>query len=275
MNDDSQAFRGRGRGKRWAKVAHGLYIPARDIGRPHDDLLAWRLVLPSSGAFTHLTAAREYGWWLPPLPDDVPVFISIDEHDSRPQRPGLRVARHPACTPADVQALAAGRRRGAPMLRRAIRLADGRSESAWESMLRMLHIACHIPVEPQFEVYDGQGLFVARGDLRIKGTTTLHEYDGDEHLKRHRQRKDLGRQRRIGHVNWTRRAYTSHEVLKQAVSILRDADASLGRPHRPERVRHWHALLAGSLFTPSGTERLRARWGMPPTEGEDRQARGA
>jgi hypothetical protein len=30
-------------------------------------------------------------------------------------------------------------------------------------MLRMLHTACHIPVEPQFEVYDGQGLFVARG----------------------------------------------------------------------------------------------------------------
>jgi hypothetical protein len=162
-----------------------------------------------------------------------------------------------------------------PRCRRAVRLADGRSESAWESMLRMLHIACGIPVEPQFEVYDEHGQFVARGDLLIKGTSTLHEYDGDEHLDRHRQRKDLGRQRRIGHVEWTRRGYTSHEVLKQAVTILRDADVSLGRPHRPKRVRAWHALLAGSLFTPSGTERLRGRWGMAPPEGQGQQARGA
>jgi hypothetical protein len=59
-----------------------------------------------------------------------------------------------------------------------------------------------------------------------------------------------------------RRGYTSHEVLWQAVGILRDIDASLGRPHRPERIRAWHAMLLDSLFTPSGTARLRARWGL-------------
>lgn len=318
MTDELEAYRGRRRGLRWTKVDHGLYRPGQDIGGPHDDLLAWRLVLPPSGAFTHLTAAREYGWWLPPLPEDLPVFVSMAAHESRPQRSALRVARHEeppapvtrdglplappsevllacardlglldttvlvdaalflgASTLAELDAISRQRRRGAPILRRALRLADGRSESAWESLLRMLHRACDVPVEPQYEVYDEHGTFIARGDLRIKGTRTLHEYDGGDHLERPRQRKDLNRQRRLGHVRWTRRGYTSHEVLRQAVGILRDADASLGRPHRPGRIRAWHALLAESLFTPSGTELLRARWGLPPTRtGGERSAYG-
>lgn len=171
-----------------------------------------------------------------------------------------------ACTPEDLVVAAAQRRRGAPMLRRVLSLADGRSESAWESMLRVLHVVCDVPVQPQADMFDDE-VFVARGDLLITGTRTLHEYDGEEHLKRPRQRKDLSRARRLGHIGYTRRGYTSHEVRKQAVGILRDADRSLGRVHRPERVRAWHALLMDSLFTPSGTERLRRRWKLPSAAG--------
>jgi hypothetical protein len=167
-----------------------------------------------------------------------------------------------SCTLEELVEVAARRRYGTPRLRRAIPLADGRSESAWETLLRILHVVCNVPVEPQFVLRDESGGFVARGDLRILGTTTLHEYDGGEHRKKHRQRKDLARERRIGNVVWTRRGYTDVEVLHQAVSILRDADRSLGRPHRPDRVRAWHALLADSLFTPSGTARARRRWGL-------------
>ena len=64
------------------------------------------------------------------------------------------------------------------MLRRALALSDGRSESPWESLRRVLHVVCGVPVEPQFVLLDDHGVFVARGDLRISGTTTLHEYDG-------------------------------------------------------------------------------------------------
>lgn len=316
--DSPVACRGRRRGPRWTKVDHGLYRPAQHLGGPHDDLLAWRLVLPPSGVFTHLTAAREYGWWLPPLPDDLPVFVSMSQDESRPQRAALRVSRHPVppravhvdgvplaepaevllacarelrlldltvlvdaalqlgwCTQDDVLAAANLRRRGAPMLRKALRVADGRSESPWETLLRMLHRACDVPVEPQHEIFDDAGGFVARGDLWIKGTRTLHEYDGGVHLTRPRQREDLRRLRGIGHIDWTRRGYTSHEVLHRAVTILRDADKSLGRAHRPERIRAWHALLAESLFTASGTERLRSRLRLPPSDigpGERRSA---
>ncbi|HEX4978123.1 MAG TPA: hypothetical protein VFV40_09690, partial [Nocardioides sp.] len=171
-----------------------------------------------------------------------------------------------SCSVAELEEVAGRRRRGAPRLRQALSHVDGRSESAWETLLRVLHSVCGVPVEPQFVLEDEHGSFVARADLRILGTTTIHEYDGGEHRKKARHRKDLARERRIGNVVWTRRGYTDVEVLHQAVAILRDADRSLGRPHRPERIRPWHALLARSLFSPSGTELLRRRWGLPSAE---------
>lgn len=309
MDEEIGPRRGHLRSKLWVPVSHGLYRPRRDVDGPLQDLGAWQLVLPPGGALTHLTAAAAYGWWLPPLPDDVPVFAAVPHSGSRPRRPGLTVVRHTqafavsehnglllttpaetllscaadldlldvvvladaalhlgACTLAELDEVSALRRRGAPMLRRARAHVDGRSESAWETLLRVLHAVCGVPVEPQYVLEDEHGSFVARADLRIVGTTTIHEYDGGEHRKKARHRKDLARERRIGNVVWTRRGYTDVEVLHQAMTILRDADRSLGRPHRPERIRAWHALLARSLFTPSGTERLRRRWGLPPSE---------
>jgi hypothetical protein len=67
---------------------------------------------------------------------------------------------------------AAQRRRGTPMLRQVIGLLDKRSESPWESVMRVLHRAADIPVEPQREILDQWGRFVARGDLWIVGTKT-------------------------------------------------------------------------------------------------------
>ncbi len=169
-----------------------------------------------------------------------------------------------ACTREDIAREAAGSRRGAPALRRALALADGRSESAWESLLRVLHVTCSISVVPQRVVRDKHGAFVARGDLWLVGTRSLHEYDGAAHRDRSQHRRDLARDRRIQDAGWTRRGYTSREVVSQAATIIREADAALGRPYRPDRVRRWHALLADSMVTPSGRERLRLRWSRPP-----------
>lgn len=100
------------------------------------------------------------------------------------------------------------------------------------------------------------------------GTTVLHEYDGADHLKRPAQRKDRKRDRRLGHADWLRRGYTKDDVLHQGVTILRDADVSLGREHDPSRIRAWHDLLRGSLFTPAGTAAFRRRIGLPPASGQ-------
>ena len=168
-----------------------------------------------------------------------------------------------ACTMAELSLIAQQRRRGAPNLRKALALADSRSESPWESMLRILHITCGIPVEPQYVVRNPAGGFVARGDLWIVGTRTLHEYDGAHHLSRPQQRRDLRRSGRIDDVDWSRRGFTKEDVLHQSINILRAADAALGRPHDPQRIRAWHAHLRDSLQTPAGMARFRARLQLP------------
>lgn len=161
-----------------------------------------------------------------------------------------------------IAAVARSGRQGAVVLRSALRLADHRAESPWESLLRVMHVVCAVPVEPQYVVLDEDGAFVARGDLWIKGTRVLHEYDGGHHRERASHREDLRRDRALGNAMWQRHGYTDVEVLHQAVGIFRDADRCLGRPHRPERIRAWHALLRRSLFTPTGTAGARQRWRM-------------
>lgn len=162
-----------------------------------------------------------------------------------------------------LSSLASSRRRGSPALRSSLRLCDGRAESAWEVLLRQLHVACDIVVEPQHEVRDDAGGFLARGDLWLVGTRMLHEYDGGHHLEKSAQRSDLRRARTLGNSGWFRRGYTDREVLHQPLTILRDADLSLGRPHDPTRIRAWNRLLRESLFTPSGTTRLCRRLTLP------------
>ena len=74
------------------------------------------------------------------------------------------------CTLEQLSSAAAQRRRGAPRLRVAIPLLDGRSESPWESVLRLLHISADVEVESQKKIYDEWGHFVARADLWVVGT---------------------------------------------------------------------------------------------------------
>ncbi len=278
-------------------MSHGLY---RSPGST--ELEAWQVVLPIGGRFTHLTAAAALGWWLPPVPPDLPVMAAVPAVSTRPARKGLRVvradpvarprAREGVCldapaeillncardlglldllilvdgalasgdvTVADLRDAESALRRGNRDLRRVIPLADARSESPWESVLRLMHVTCGAEVEPQRGIVDRFGEFVARGDLHLVGTCTIHEYDGAVHLDRGQQHADLVRLRRLTDAGWTRRGYTSRDLLGRPIGILRDIDRALGRPHDPSRIRAWYTLLAQSLLTPAGTQRLRAR----------------
>jgi hypothetical protein len=165
-------------------------------------------------------------------------------------------------TRAELVAVSRQRRRGSPLLRRAIPLMDGRAESIYEGLLRMLHEVCGVRVEPQHAVLDSEGFVVARGDLGIVGTRELREYDGSDHLERPRQRRDLKRARLITDAGYVRKGYTKEDVLYQGVAILRDGDRALRRPHRRERIDAWHELLRDSLFSASGRYRLMLRLGL-------------
>ena len=98
------------------------------------------------------------------------------------------------CTLEEISGVAQRYRWGAPRLRAVVPLLDGRSESAWESVLRVLHVVAGVEVEPQREIADGFGRFVARADLWVVGTRRVHEYDGAGHRERDTHRRDLLRE---------------------------------------------------------------------------------
>ncbi|WP_110181899.1 hypothetical protein [Nocardioides solisilvae] len=295
--------RGEWVGDAWVGVARGVWRSRDAADEVRAELRAWQRVLAPAWVFTHLTAARLRGWWLPPLPHDLPVFVAAPRGTGRVRRPGLVAIRRSAapepegldglrvdpaaevlaacardlslldllclvesalaagdCTLDDVRAVAARGGKGAPRLRAACRMARGDAESVWEVLLRELHRCAGAEVVAQHEVLDDQGRFLARADLWLVGTRTIHEYDGGDHLDVGQQRRDLRRARGLANEGWTRRGYAAQDVLHRGVRVLADIDVALGRPHVPGRIRAWHELLRDSLFTPSGTARLRARW---------------
>ena len=163
------------------------------------------------------------------------------------------------CTIGDVRAVCTPRRRGVVGLRRALELADPRSESPWETLLRLMHVTFDAQVVPQHPVRDAAGGHVARADLWLPGTTTIHEYDSSDHRDPAQHGADLRRDRALTAIGWTRRGYVASDLRDRPVSVLRDVDDTLGRKHDPARVRPWLTLLAESSLTPAGRARLARR----------------
>lgn len=150
-------------------------------------------------------------------------------------------------------------RRGVRVLRRAIRLADGRSESPWETYLRLLHVLCDIAVEPQREIHDQFRRLVGRGDLAIVGTRRIAEYDGANHRDRDRHRHDLRREKALARLGFERYGYTASEILDNPARILRDAEDARGLPHLPARLLPWTEATKESSLSRFGGAGLIAR----------------
>jgi hypothetical protein len=164
------------------------------------------------------------------------------------------------CTIDQLVKTAAQRRRGAPMMRRIIGMLDNRSESPWESVMRVLHRAADIPVEPQHEVFDQWGRFIARGDLWIVGTNRLHEFDGGVHREPDVQSRDLTRDRRLIETSWQRFGFTKAQLLNEGASIIASTDTLLGRNWDPARLDRWNALIVDSMFGRVGRARALRQW---------------
>ncbi len=163
------------------------------------------------------------------------------------------------CTEADIAASIRPHQRGGSRLRRALAYADGRAESWWETPLRLLHVWSGVEVEPQYEVFDDWGGFVARGDLWIVGTRRLHEYDGGYHDESDTRPRDLGRDKALARIRWERYGYIARDLVRHPRGILADADAALGRPRRSARLKRWRAEAAQSTLTATGRAALARR----------------
>ena len=157
-------------------------------------------------------------------------------------------------------AAARQRRRGVRMLRTVIPLLDPRSESAWESVMRVLHQAADIDVDPQYEIFDHRDRFIARSDLWIRGTRRIHEYDGGGHRDVEVHVSDLDRDARLVENDWQRIGFTARTLLRHGGSIIASVDRLLDRPWDPSRLRRWNHLVAESLFGPVGRARVRRNW---------------
>lgn len=216
----------------------GLFVSRHPYRVPSELVSGIRLATPAE---TLLAAARDLG-----------VLDLVLMGDS-----ALRLGH---CTIDELVTVAARRRRGAPMLRRIIGLLDKRSESPWESVMRVLHQAADIPVEPQYEVFDQWGRFVARGDLWIVGTNRLHEFDGGKHREPEIQSRDLNRDRLLIEADWQRFGFTRAQLLNEGASIITSADRLLGRSWDPARLRRWHALIDDSMFGRQGRARALRNW---------------
>jgi very-short-patch-repair endonuclease len=163
------------------------------------------------------------------------------------------------CTPDEVEASLRPHQRRAAKLRRALAYADGRAESWWETPLRLLHVWAGIGVEPQYEILDARGDFVARGDLWIVGTRRIHEYDGAHHDDPATRRRDLRRDKALYRVRWERYGFVAEDIVHRPYTIVRDADAALGRPYRPAQLRRWRAEATRSTLTSGGRAALERR----------------
>jgi hypothetical protein len=216
----------------------GLLVSRHPSRVPSELVSGIRLTTPAE---TLLAAARDLG-----------VLDLVLMGDS-----ALRLGH---CTIDQLVETAAQRRRGAPMLRRVVGMLDRRSESPWESVMRVLHRAADIPVEPQHKVFDQWGRFVARGDLWIVGTCRLHEFDGGVHREPGAQSRDLTRDRRLIEAGCQRFGFTKAQLLNEGATIIASTDTLLGRSWDPARLRHWNALVADSLFGRLGRARALRHW---------------
>lgn len=150
-------------------------------------------------------------------------------------------------------------RRGVRVLRRALDLVDGRSESWWETMLRLLHVLSGFRVEPQQRVHNAAGVEVARVDLRILGSRRVPEYDGADHRERLQHQQDLRREKALSRADLERYGYIATEIVHSPEQVVRDAEDALGLPHLTTRTEPWRSEARLASISKAGRMALDRR----------------
>jgi len=130
--------------------------------------------------------------------------------------------------------------RGISRFRRALELSDGRSESAPETMTRLVIVLSGLPAPtPQFKVYDKFGTFVARTDLRAHGVRAAFEYDGGGHDEPVVHARDVKRWRDLRGAGYEVFPYTAGELFRRPQLIVVDYQRVLGLPVDATATQGW------------------------------------
>jgi very-short-patch-repair endonuclease len=123
--------------------------------------------------------------------------------------------------------------KGIKRLRRAVRLAEPRSESPMETRLRIELIRGRLPrPSVQTELCDSKGTFVARVDLYYPDRRLAIEYDGANH--KDRLDADLRRQNALLNAGYHVLRFTASDLRmpRSVVAEVRRTRAALGRHPR-------------------------------------------
>jgi hypothetical protein len=146
-----------------------------------------------------------------------------------------------SCTRKQLEARAHDRGvRGIARYRQALELCDGRSESAPETMTRLVIVLSGLPAPtPQFNVYDKQGFFVARADLKAFGVLAAFEYDGGGHDEPVTHARDVKRWRDLRREGYEVFPYTARELFRTPQLIVVDYQRALGLPIDASAVQGW------------------------------------
>jgi hypothetical protein len=283
----------------WERLSRGLYAPRSDVRPALESARALSEVLPRDSGFGSLSSAELRGWWLPNRLrphvwlatttsgvhvqrrglyarrsraaeyddlDGVPVVSAAHTLVELARDlalvdlvPMVDCALRDGTKTDDILAAARPRIPGVRRLRRAVDLADERSESWWESVLRLLHVLAGLgPVECQVPLR-ADGILIARADLHLVGTSRFPECDGGEHRNRERHDHDLRRDKGMSRRLFERYGYTTGEITSNPGMIIRDGEDARGWPHDPNRLRIWWSHARTSTITAYGRALLAAR----------------
>jgi very-short-patch-repair endonuclease len=113
----------------------------------------------------------------------------------------------------------------------ALALADGRSESALETILRLLLVRAHLaPEELQWMLFNSRGVLWARLDMAWPSCRLVVEADGREyHEKPKALYRDRDRQNDVSKIGWTVLRYTWWDVQHRPQWIVAQVRATLAR----------------------------------------------
>lgn len=130
--------------------------------------------------------------------------------------------------------------RGIARYRRALELCDGLSESAMETLMRLLIVLSGLPApRPQVRIYDQHGTFVARTDLHAHGVRAAFEYDGGGHDEPVAHARDVKRWRDLRAAGYEVFPYTAAELYGAPRRIVVDYQRALGLPLDASAVQGW------------------------------------
>lgn len=118
------------------------------------------------------------------------------------------------------------RRQGIRAVREALEYMDPRSESPRESAMRY-HLWRHgyTDLQPNVDIHDSRGRFIARGDLVDRQRRIVVEYDGDHHLSRAGQSIDASRRLALTAAGWFHVTIVSEDVSRPARLLAKVATA--------------------------------------------------